>query len=640
MKFGFLKVAAATPEISVANCEKNTEEILRLINITYNMGAKFIVFPELCITGYTCGDLFLQDVLLSRAEDSLKFIAEKTTDIDAPIIIGLPFIFKDKLYNCAAVLLRGNILGIVPKTYIANYTEYYEARYFSSGNRINGEVEIGNSTVPFGTDIVFTCKNLKNFTFAVEICEDLWAVKSPSENHVLAGAMLIANLSASNENVGKRSYRKSLVTIHSGKCICGYVFASAGMGESSTDLVYSGHNIISEHGTVLSETFGLDLNNCVGDNIAISEIDLDRLAFDRRRVNTFIAESEISSYRYVSFETEIVDCALTRNVSSAPFIPSDICELNLRCEEILNIQTAALIKRLNITNAKTAVVNVSGGLDSTLTLLVAYRAVNNEKCNCKNITAITIPGPGTTERTFNNATQLIKILGAKLITIQLENTLTSSFKDLGHDENIHDVTYENTQARLRMTIGMNMANKEGGILLGTSDLSELALGWTTYAGDHMSMYNVNSSVPKTLIRHIISHIAQASNGKELCNVLNYIISTPVSPELIPSKTSEIEQRTEDIVGPYKLHDFFLYYAVRFAFSPQKIKHLALYAFKDEFSEGMIDNTLKLFYSRFFNNQFKRSCVPDGVKIGSVSLSPRSDLRMPSDADSSLWLKNL
>lgn len=636
MDYGFVRAASATPLISVADCSRNGDEICRLIDEISRTNTQLAVFPELCITGYTCGDLFLQELLVSNAKKQLIRIASHTKSKGMVVVVGLPFEKDGKLYNVAAVMNDGEILGLVPKKFIPNYAEFYEARYFSPGFSKAVEIILGDTPVPMGTDLLFECGSIHNFCLGVEICEDVWSPNPPSVSHALAGATIIANLSASSEVTGKDEYRRALISGQSARVICGYVYSDAGEGESTTDLVFSGHNIIAENGTVLSE--GVRFRN----ETIYAEIDIDRIIGERKRnttFNPFIPES----YRKILFGLpgRYLDADdFKRNVSPAPFIPSDERQREKRCEEILNIQAAGLRKRMTHTGSKTAVIGISGGLDSTLALLVTVRTFDEMKKDRKEILAVTMPGFGTTDRTYENAVSLIKNLGVSFMEISIAQAVNLHFEQIGHEDTVHDATYENAQARQRTMLLMNLANKYKGLVVGTGDMSELALGWATYNGDHMSMYGVNASVPKTLVRHLVRYYADVQKDNSLKSTLYDVLDTPVSPELLPPENGKISQKTEDLVGPYELHDFFLYYVMRFGFAPGKVRMLAQSAFKDIYDRETITKWLKVFYQRFFSQQFKRSCIPDGPKVGSVALSPRGDLRMPSDACSREWLEEL
>lgn len=636
MNIGFVKVASATPKIKVADCEHNAIQICKIIDEIDSKNVQIAVFPELCITGYTCGDLFSQALLLRKAREQLIKIAEHCRTMEIAVIVGLPIESQGKLYNAAALLNKGRVLGIVPKNYIPNYSEFYEARHFHEGSNNVVNIDINGTQVPFGTNILFKCKTIKNLTIAIEICEDIWTPLPPSINHALAGATIIANLSASNESVGKNKYRNALITGQSARLICGYIYANAGDGESTTDLVYSAHNIIAENGVTLAEAKRFENETIYAD------IDLDRIVSERKKMTTF-NNIPIDNYKLVEFSIfkgKLDNLVLDRKFDPAPFVPSDKKDRDMRCEEILNIQSMGIKKRLEHTEAKSAVIGISGGLDSTLALLVTVRAFEYLGKNKKDIIAITMPGFGTTDRTYDNAVSLINKLGVTYKEINISDAVNLHFDQIGHNPNNHDVTYENAQARQRTMILMNMANKYEGLVVGTGDMSELALGWATYNGDHMSMYGVNCSVPKTLVRHLVNYYADISEDLELKSILLDILDTPVSPELLPPQDGEISQKTEDLVGPYELHDFFLYYILRFGFEPLKVKLLAENAFEGIYDNDTILKWLKVFYKRFFSQQFKRSCLPDGPKVGSVALSPRGDLRMPSDACVREWLEEL
>ena len=636
MNYGFVKVAAITPDIKVADCEFNANEIINKINETSKEKAAVMVFPELCITGYTCSDLFLQKPLLDSAAKQLEKIAESTGSIDALVFVGLPYMNKGKLYNVGAALYKGEVLGFVPKKNIPNYAEFYETRHFAKGNEEVEFVDFMGKKVPFGTNILFNCTTMENFVVAAEICEDLWVPAPPSIRHSMAGATIICNLSASDENTGKDVYRRQLVNGQSARLFCGYIYCSAGEGESTTDLVFSGHNIIAESGTTLAETKRFK------NSTAISEIDIEKLVSERRKMSTYIMldKEEMDKYHIVDFALENSEIVLTRKINNAPFVPSNELERTKRCEEILSIQSMGLKKRLICAHAKTAVIGISGGLDSTLALLVTKRAFDLAGMDAENIIAVTMPGFGTTDRTYDNAVNMIKKIGATLKEISISEAVIKHFEDIGHNKEVHDVTYENSQARQRTLLLMDLANEYNGIVVGTGDMSELALGWATYNGDHMSMYGVNASVPKTLVRHLVGYYADTLEDKELRAVLYDVLDTPVSPELLPPKDGDISQKTEDLVGPYELHDFFMYNILRFGYMPEKILYLAENAFEGQYEREVILKWLKVFYRRFFTQQFKRSCLPDGPKVGSVAVSPRGDLRMPSDASATVWLDRL
>lgn len=633
MKQGFVKVAAATPKIAVAGCKKNVEVILESIREMEETGAKVMVLPELCITGYTCADLFWQGRLLEEAKESLQKIANETADVDALIFVGLPLEVYGKLYNVAAVLNHGELLGIVPKKYLPNYNEFYEARHFTPGEETAEEITLFGRTVPFGMNLLFSCEDMPHLTVAAEICEDLWAPEPPSVRHALAGATVIVNLSASDEMVGKDSYRRNLVATQSARLVCGYLYSTAGEGESSQDLVFGGQNLIAENGVMLAEARRFH------NETVCTELDVDRLVSERRRMTTYPAQKD-SGYRRISFSLRMEETVLTRFVDPQPFVPSDKRNRELRCDEILNIQAMGLKKRLEHTHCRSAVIGISGGLDSTLALLVTVRAFDMLGLPRGQILSVTMPCFGTTDRTYQNACQLTRCLGATLKEVDIKEAVTIHFRDIGQDMENHDVTYENGQARERTQILMDLANQTGGMVIGTGDLSELALGWATYNGDHMSMYAVNSSVPKTLVRHLVRYYADTCGEEKLERILLDILDTPVSPELLPPKDGVISQKTEDLVGPYELHDFFLYYMMRVTYEPKKLYRVAKYAFQGQYEEEVILKWLKIFYRRFFAQQFKRSCLPDGPKVGSVAVSPRGDLRMPSDACVRIWLEEL
>ena len=633
MKDGFLKVAAITPLIEVANCMYNAENIVALMAQASAKQVKLAVFPELCVTGYTCGELFLQDTLLDGAMEGLHHIVRKSKAMPMVVVVGLPMIYAHKLYNVAAVIYRGKILGFVPKKNLPNYSEFYEARYFEPGTENVYKVQYDGYEVPFGTNIIFECENMKGFSFAVEICEDLWVAAPPSQSHALHGAVMIANLSASDETAGKSEYRKSLVCGQSGRLVCGYIYADAGEGESTSDLVFAGHNIIAENGTVLCQSRRFD------HGMITSDMDVQRLLAERRRMTTF-KECADDSYVYVLFHMDMENINLERFIDPAPFVPGDVSRRSERCEEILTIQAMGLKKRLVHTKAKSAVIGISGGLDSTLALLVTVRAFDMIGLSRDNILAVTMPCFGTTDRTYNNACTLVHRLGATLKMVDIKSAVSLHFADIDHNPDNHDVTFENSQARERTQVLMDIANQTRGLVIGTGDLSELVLGWATYNGDHMSMYGVNSSIPKTLVRHLVCYFADTCGDDALKATLYDILDTPVSPELIPPKDGEISQKTEDLIGPYELHDFILYYVLRYGCKPSKIFRLTKYAWGEVYDDATIYKWLRKFYWRFFSQQFKRSCLPDGPKVGSVAVSPRGDLRMPSDASVQMWMREM
>ena len=630
---GYLKVAAITPNVRVADVEFNCNEICKCIEEADGKKVKLMVFPELCITGYTCQDLFFQDRLLEATKEALLKIAKHSQGVDALIFVGLPLSVDAKLYNVAAALCNGEILGIVPKTFLPNYNEFYEARHFYSGRELDTVINIGGRAVQISRNILFECNEMPSFRVASELCEDLWVPDPPSTAHCLAGATVIANLSASNEIIGKSRYRRNLVSSQSARLVCAYLYASAGPGESTQDVVYSGHNIIAENGNVLCES------ERFSENMIVSEIDLEYLEAERRRMTTYEADSSVK-YTRVVFSLNKENAELTRYIDPNPFVPALGQERDMRCNEILTIQAMGLRKRLDHIGCKTAVIGISGGLDSTLAFLVIAKAFDYLNLDRNGIIAVTMPGFGTTDRTYENAVGLIKEIGASFMEVNISKAVKQHFADICHDENAHDVTYENSQARERTQILMDIANKENGIVIGTGDLSELALGWATYNGDHMSMYAVNSSVPKTLVRYLVQYYADTTDDRKLRETLYDILDTPVSPELLPPDGGEITQKTEDLVGPYELHDFFLYHMLRLSQSPGKIYRLAKIAFTGEYSDDVILKWEKTFYRRFFAQQFKRSCLPDGPKVGSVAVSPRGDLRMPSDACVNTWLEEL
>lgn len=634
MQQGFVKVAAVTPDIKVADPLYNRASVLEKIKEAADAGAAVIVCPELCLTGYTCNDLFWQELLLRQAREALLWLMEQTDSCDALIFVGLPIEHMGKLYNAAAVLNRGRLLGLVPKTHLPNYGEFYEKRHFTPGMERPVAVRISeNVSAPMGTKLIFECEEYPALLVAAEICEDLWAPDPPSTDHALAGANLIVNLSASDETTGKDIYRRELVKSQSARLLCGYVYCSAGEGESTQDIVFSGHNVIAENGTVLAEA-GRFTNE-----ITYGEIDVQRMTSERRRMTTFETKGT-ADYIYREFSLDVRETKLTRFVDASPFVPGDKNDREKRCEEILAIQSMGLKKRLAHTGCKQAVIGISGGLDSTLALLVTVRAFDALAIPRENITAVTMPGFGTTDRTYDNAVGLVKSLGASLREISIVDSVNQHFSDIGHDAAIHDVTYENCQARERTQILMDIANKNGGMVIGTGDMSELALGWATYNGDHMSMYAVNCSVPKTLVRHLVRYYADTCGDAKLSEVLLDVLDTPVSPELLPPKDGKISQKTEDLVGPYELHDFYLYQVLRFGFSPAKVYRLAKLAFAGRYEDAVILKWLETFYRRFFSQQFKRSCIPDGPKVGTIALSPRGDLRMPSDASVNVWMREI
>lgn len=633
MRDGYIRIAAAAPAVEVADCSGNAQRIMEFIKKTDSEGVKLLVLPELCITGYTCGDLFNQKTLLDAAENALAEIIRYSAGFDTLTLVGLPVRYGDRLYNCAAAMHKGRLLGVVPKSHIPNNNEFYEARHFASGKGVSGTVSIAGFEVPFGGDLIFECEEVPTFRVGAEICEDMWVPTPPSGRLAQAGAVIIANLSASTYVTGKDNYRTALVTSQSGRCISGYVFSSCGEGESSTDLVFSGHLMIAENGKILSQS------RREKDYIT-ADVDTAMLCAERQKSTAFISDSDILETRRIKFSCKIEHYTpLRRPINKHPFVPSSGERYRERCSEVFDIQCAGLAKRLKFTHATSAVVAVSGGLDSTLTLLVTARAIKKYSLKCKLI-AITMPGPGTTGRTKGNAVALCESLGAELREIPIGDAVKLHLSDIGHRGEL-DTAFENVQARERTQIAMSIANMEGGLVIGTGDMSEMALGFTTYNGDHMSMYGVNAGVPKTLVRHLIKYVAdENAENKKLHDTLYDILNTPVSPELLPAKDGEIAQKTEQIVGPYELHDFFLYYFLRYGFEPLKILRLAIQAFDGDYTEEEIKNLLKMFIKRFFMSQYKRSCIPDGPKVGSVALSPRGDWRMPSDACVNEWLKQL
>ncbi len=636
MKDGYVRVEVVTPDIKVADCIFNTEQICSRIDEAYDAQVSVIVFPEMCITGYTCNDLFLQDTLLGDAQKSLATITEYTKGKNMLTVVGLPFEYCNKLYNVAAVIKDGVILGLVPKKYIPNYNEFYERRQFTEGFDKAVKVCVAGQQTYMGSRILFRCSDFEKLVVGVEICEDLWTPLPPSVSHAMNGATLIVNPSASNETVGKEDYRRSLVTGQSARLVCAYAYASSGDGESTQDIVFGGHDIIAENGTLLAET-SLFANNSV-----INDIDFDRINSERRRMSTFTSATDNDEYTVVDFSLAGTEyTSLVRFIDPHPFVPENEATRNKRCEAILSIQAMGLKKRLAHIGCKNVVIGISGGLDSTLALLVAVRAYGLLGLDMSGIHAVTMPGFGTTDRTYDNAVKMIKSLGCTFHEISIRESVTRHFEDIGHDINVHDVTYENGQARERTQILMDIANKVNGIVIGTGDMSELALGWATYNGDHMSMYGVNASVPKTLVRHLVRYYAEVLADSTLAKVLYDVLDTPVSPELLPpDENGQIEQKTEDLVGPYELHDFFMYYILRFGIHPAKLYRIACAAFRPDYSEETILKWLKTFYRRFFAQHFKRSCLPDGPKVGTVAVSPRGDLRMPSDACARIWLKEL
>ena len=633
MKNGFVKVAAATPDIRVADVEFNTQNIINAMEEAQKNGAKILVFPELCVTGYTCSDLFDHSVLLKASRKALLEIAENTNDKDMLVFVGAPLEVNGKLYNVATAMNQGEIIGFTTKTFLPNYGEFYEMRQFTPGPQTVREITFEGKKIPFGPQILFQAEGMEELVVAAEICEDVWSPIPPSIQAALEGATVIVNCSASDETIGKDTYRRALISGQSARLISGYIYANAGEGESTTDLVFGGHNIIAENGTVLKES------SRYVNEIIYSELDLQRITGERRKNTTFQPLDEETLVR-VPFTVEETKTFLTRTFPKKPFVPSDEQTRAQRCEEILTIQAMGLKKRLAHTNARTAVVGISGGLDSTLALLVTARAFDMLGRDKKDIIAVTMPCFGTTDRTYQNACEMSKKVGATLIEVPIADAVNVHFRDIGHDPEDHSVTYENCQARERTQVLMDIANKTWGMVIGTGDLSELALGWATYNGDHMSMYGVNASVPKTLVRHLVKYAADDTKDEALKNVLYDVLDTPVSPELLPPKDGDIAQKTEDLVGPYELHDFFLYFMLRFGYEPSKIFRIACMTFDGEYDKETIFKWLETFCRRFFSQQFKRSCLPDGPKVGTVAVSPRGDLRMPSDASAAIWLAEL
>ncbi|MDO4329581.1 MAG: NAD(+) synthase [Lachnospiraceae bacterium] len=657
MRDGFIRVAAATPKIKVADPEYNREQIVKLMEEGARERVQVMVFPELCLTGYTCQDLFLQFPLIRKAKEELGRIMEASRGVDMILFVGLPWAQDGKLYNVAAAVCDGRLLGLVPKKHLPNYSEFYELRHFCPGSdkvvMIQDELQAGG--IPLGSHLLFCCETIPELVIGAEICEDVWVACPPSISHAMAGATLIVNCSASDETTGKDSYRHDLICGQSARLVCGYVYCNAGEGESTQDLVFGGQNIIAENGTCLAES-----RRFTNESI-IADLDLERLNSERRRMTTFQSlgmaaklgmfpgrDGELCSeldYQTVGFrlnqEEEGMEMGkLRRFIDKAPFVPHDQTQRNKRCEEILSIQAMGLKKRLEHTGCGHAVIGISGGLDSTLALLVTVRAFDMLKIPRCQIHCITMPCYGTTDRTYQNACTMTRQVGAQLKEVVIKEAVGLHFQDIGHDPAVHDVTYENSQARERTQILMDIANQVGGMVIGTGDMSELALGWATYNGDHMSMYAVNVGVPKTLVRHLVRYYADTCGERELSRVLYDVLDTPVSPELLPPEDGKISQKTEDLVGPYELHDFYLYYVLRFGYMPSKIYRLACQAFDGEYEAAVIEKWLNVFYRRFFAQQFKRSCLPDGPKVGSVAVSPRGDLRMPSDACRRIWMEDL
>lgn len=635
-KFGYVRVAASVPELKVANVEFNTKEVIKEIKTLDKEGVQIVTFPELCLTGYTCADLFSQDILITKSKEAIKEVIDSTKLLDIISIIGAPIVCDNQLFNCGVVINKGEILGVVPKTYIPNYGEFYEKRWFSTSNTLTSKtINLFGKEVPIGIDLVFRDINDSKFTFGIEICEDLWSPKAPSVEAALNGATMIFNLSASNEVIGKAQYRRNLINMQSAKNVCAYIYSSSGVNESSTDLVFSGYAGISENGSMLVENERFNFKT----NHIISDVDIQRLMNNRIKDISFMGIGAINSYRVINIDLKDNNNDLKRIYDAYPFVPSNEDKRAERCSEIINIQACGLAKRIKHTGMKKCVIGISGGLDSTLAFLVIIEAYRKLGISFDNLIGVTMPGFGTTGRTYNNALTLMKNYGVTMREVSIKEASLQHFKDIGLEETDRSVTYENTQARERTQILMDIANKEGGLVIGTGDLSELALGWCTYNGDHMSMYAVNTSIPKTLVRYLVKYFADIEQNEECKKTILDILDTPISPELLPpSKDGKIEQQTESVVGPYILHDFFLYHFMRYGASPDKIKYIASKTFDGMYDEETIDKWLKFFIKRFFNQQFKRSCLPDGPKVGTISVSPRGDLRMPSDADSSIWLE--
>lgn len=636
-ELGFIRVGAIVNKLALANPLKNTEVIIKEIKKAETLGVSIVTTPELSLTGYTCGDLFLQEQLLDDSIKALEQVLNETKDIDIISILGMPLRHDNQLFNCAVVITKGKILGVIPKTYIPNYQEFYEARWFSSSKElITEEIEILGQLVPITTNILFQDKTLKEATFGIEICEDLWTVNPPSNNHALAGATMIFNLSSSNELIGKQEYRKSLVSSQSARTISAYIYASSGVMESTSDILFGGASMIYENGSILAENKRFELES----NIITADIDVLKLANDRIKNRSFMKNTNLEEYKIIKLDIKDNIKELNREYKEYPFVPSNELERNKRCEEIIEIQSTALARRLIQVGNPKCVIGMSGGLDSTLAFLVIVKAYEKLKRNPKDIIGITMPGFGTTDRTYQNSIDLVKEYGGTLKEISIKDAALLHMKDIGLPETDRSITYENIQARERTQILMDVANMENGLVIGTGDLSELALGWCTYNGDHMSMYAVNTSIPKTLVRYLVAWIKDTTDGKKK-KVLQDILDTPISPELLPpDEAGNILQKTESSIGPYVLHDFYLYHFLRYGATPKKIYTLAKHTFKNSFSKEEIKKWLKVFIRRFFTQQFKRNCIPDGVKVGSISLSPRGDLRMPSDANYETWIKEL
>ncbi|MFH1050318.1 MAG: NAD(+) synthase [bacterium] len=638
-KYGYIRLAVISPEMRIADIEFNTNKILDAITQAGNEKCGIILFPELSITGYSCADLFYQSKLINKTKEAINKISGKLKGKRIVVVLGAPISAKGKLFNCAVVLNNGNILGIVPKTFLCNTGEYYEERWFSSElDRNSDYIKWEGKQIPFGADLVFEQLEEPFASFGIEICEDLWTVKSPSLDLSVSGTHIILNLSASNEYLSKPEYRLNLVNMQSARCLAAYTLASAGPNESSTDTVFSGHSIIAENGIILTETERYKFET----QIAIADIDIDKLNNERQKNNSFGTSFAEKDFRIVNYTlSDLKDKQLKRNIPKFPFVPTEPDKRSKVCEEIFCLQTTGLIQRIKHIGSKTVLIGISGGLDSTLALLVSIEAFKKSGISLKNIIAVSMPGLGTTKRTKTNSKEIATLLGNNFKVIPIKNAVENHFKDIGHKANKKDIVYENAQARERTQILMDLANKHNGFVIGTGDLSEIALGWSTYNADHMSMYNVNSGIPKTLVKYIIQWAAEEKYSGKISKVLKDICNTPISPELLPADSQgNISQHTEKVIGPYELHDFFLYYAIRLSYSPKKILLLAGIAFKGEYAKSEIKKWLKVFYKRFFINQYKRSCMPDGIKVGTVSLSPRADWRMPSDAKYNLWLEEL
>lgn len=630
MKDGFIRVGCANFEVQLGQVKNNAQNIISYVKKANEQKIKVLVFPELCLTGYTIEDLFYQKRILNEVNQQMEVILNQTKDLDLFFVIGCPLIYRNKLYNCAIAMKQGEILGIVPKTYIPTYHEFYEGRHFARALDEIQIMTINGKDYPFGTQLLFECQNHPDLKIGIEICEDLWAPLPPSTLHCLNGATLILNPSASNNLTTKSDYRRLLVSSHSARLVCGYAYCNAGLGESSTDVVFSNHHLIAENGTLLSES------TQYSEGIIYADMDMEKLVSERVEMTTY--ENDQDAYQIIPFTLDNEDIDLNRYYDPHPFVPSDHQQRAMRCQEVFDIQIHGLIQRLKAAHIQKVVIGISGGLDSTLALLVTCMAYQKLGYPSKNIIAVTMPCFGTTSRTKNNALKMMEELNVTSLTVNIADAVRQHFKDIDHDENIHDVTYENCQARERTQVLMDIANQEGGIVIGTGDLSEVALGWSTYNGDHMSMYAVNVSVPKTLVRYLVDYVSSLYQGQPLHDTLQDILNTPVSPELLPAKDNEIVQKTEDIVGPYELHDFFLYHHARFHYEPRKLYRIACHTFQGQYDCVIIKKWLQTFYRRFFTQQFKRSCIPDGPKVGSVALSPRGDLRMPSDANVELWLQ--